>query len=543
MKSDLDRGYSQYWRKNNSPVEMRELAFLLKALRKVASHITDWVKPVEWDKISFSGDKNKILLDLSFVAGQYPVPPEKVGVLVGWVAHEAFHTREMTDMVLYKAREYKKEFSSEEKAAFLELIGAGEDVYINYKARGTIWEFYLERMWRWYYPRIKGDDASSLRLLLDLWRKIFFQEQFTLPPELTPYQEPLNLLITYGQRLIETSEEDSPAQRAEERFKIYCELWPLFHPFVKNWGDTLDSGNLPLFHHDFVPEYSSVPRRMDLEELEEILADQEEDLSSRIRAMVEDKSHAIPTVFWEKQTTPCNVLPDPSISRKLKSIFESLEQKNKVNLRFINRGLLFGKLDGRRLHKTFIDGKVFKEKEYEGSKLWEITILVDGSRSMVIDKHEKVIDNWYNVEKTFCPLQEAAKGYENPVNLFAYYEQAGRCFVANLLQNNRLYTIFPKGKTPSGQAIMAVALSLKKGPRTKNLLLHITDGEANCGIDVVEAVQYCEKQGIDLMTIGCGYDEELKDYFVMNYNNVYLMDNFEELPNALETLLKRTLLK
>lgn len=541
MSADLARGYSEYWRKNNSPVEMWELAFLLKSLKKAARYVMDRVKPVEWEGISFSGEKEKILLDPSFVAGQYPVPPGKVDALVGWVVHEAFHSREMSDMVLYKAREYAKESSIVERTTLLELVAAGEDIYVHHVARGTIWEFYLERMWRWYYPRVKRDNGSPLTLLLDLWRKLFFQQQFTLPPEFVSFEEPLNLLINYGQRLIKTAEEDSPSQRAVERFNVYCELWPLFHPFVKDWGASLNSPNLPLSHYDFIPEDFSVPRKIDLEELKETLASEEEDLTSRIRAMVEDKSSVIPTFFWEEQT-PCNMLPDPGITRKLKFIFESLKQKNKVNLRSVNRGLLFGKIDSRRLHKAFIDGKLFKEKEYHQNQCWNVTILVDASRSMVIDKREVLNDNWYNVQKTFCSLYEAAKGYKNTINLFAYYEQAGRCFVSRLLRNNRLYTTFPKGKTPSGQAIMAVALNLNRSQRIKNLLIHITDGETNCGIDVAEAVEYCEKKRINLMTIGCGYDEKIKDYFLTNYKNVYLMNNFEELPVALEVLLKRTLL-
>lgn len=550
MISNLASGYSEYWRKNNSPVEKWELAFLLKSLKKAARHVTDKVKPVEWEGIS-SSEEEKILLDPSFVIGQYPVPPGKVDALVGWVVHEAFHSREMSDLIWYKAREYAKEFSIAERATLLELVAAGEDIYVHNVARGTIWEFYLERTWKWYYPRVKKDYGSVLTFLFDLWRKSFFQQQFTLPPELAPLGEPLNLLIEYGQRLIRTAEEGSPSQRAIARFDLYQELWSLFHPFVQDWEASLISV-LPYVDNSQEDEGEtgletganqvdfSVPRKIDFDALREMLT-REEDLTSQIRAMVEDKSSVIPTFFWEEQI-PCKVLPDPGIARKLKFIFESQKQKNKVNLRSVNRGLLFGKIDGRRLHKAFIDGKLFKEKEYNQNQYWNVTILVDASESMAIDKREVKNNNWYNAQKTFCSLYEAAKGYKNIINLFAYHEQGGRCYVSNLLRNNRLFTTVPKGKTPSGQAIMAAALNMSRDQRKKNLLIHITDGESNCGVDVSEALKCCEKRKINLITIGCGYSEKIRDYFITKYKNVYLMNNLEELPVALEVLLKRTLL-
>jgi hypothetical protein len=533
----LTSGYSEYWRKNSSPVEKWELVFLLKSLKKAALYVTDRVKSVEWKGISFSEEKEKILLDPSFVIGQYPVPPGKVDALVGWVVHEAFHLREMSDLVLYKAEEYAKEFSIAEKTALLELAAAGEDIYVNNAARETIWKFYLERMWKWYYPRVKKDYGLPLTWLFDLWRSSFFKQKFTLPPEFVPFEEPLNLLIEYGGRLLETAEEDSPSQRAIDRFNVYQELWSLFYPFVKDWGADL---SFSLSHYDITREDASTPRKIDIEELREILA-REEDLTSRIRLIAVDKPSVIPT-FWGKEKIPCSVLPDLGVVRKLRFIFESQKQKNKVVLRSVNRGLLFGKIDGRRLHRVFIDGKLFKRREYNQDQYWNVTILVDASRSMAIDKREVSNDNWYNVQKTFCSLYEAAKGYKNKINLFAYYEQAGRCYVSSLLQGNRLYTTFPRGRTPSGQAIMAVALNMNYDRGKKDLLIHITDGESNCGIDVAEAVEYCEKRKINLVTIGCGYNEKIKDYFLTNYKNIYLMDNFEELPVALEVLLKRTLL-
>jgi len=114
--------------------------------------------------------------------------------------------------------------------------------------------------------------------------------------------------------------------------------------------------------------------------------------------------------------------------------------------------------------------------------------------------------------------------------------------LSNLLKNNRLYTLSPRGKTPSGQAIMAVALNMNKGYRKRDLLVHITDGESNCGIDVSEAIRYCEKKGVKIITIGCGYNEQIRDYLRKTYKNIYFMKDFQELPEALENLFRKTII-
>ncbi|RLJ01392.1 MAG: hypothetical protein DRP08_05565, partial [Candidatus Aenigmatarchaeota archaeon] len=159
--------------------------------------------------------------------------------------------------------------------------------------------------------------------------------------------------------------------------------------------------------------------------------------------------------------------------------------------------------------------------------------------SMSINKNKAASDNWYNVQKTFASLFEAAKGYHNKVQLYAYYEQAGRCFISTLLKGNRLYTLSPRGKTPSGQAIIGVAMNMLRDAKRNNLLIHITDGESNCGIDVSEAIRYCKKKLINLVTIGCGYNESIREYLKDTYKDIYFMKDFSQLPDAIEYLLKK----
>ncbi|RLB12901.1 MAG: hypothetical protein DRG39_00635 [Deltaproteobacteria bacterium] len=548
MGTDLSRSYSDYWRRNLSSIESRELVYLLKALKKVARHVSSRVKPIEWKGISVF-DEGKIVLDLSYVLGEYPVPPVKVDALVGWVVHETLHVREMSSFVLYKARGYSKGFPMAQKRIFLQMIEAGEDIYVNHVAKGSIWEFYLNRAWKDYYPRIRRDKDSIISILFDIWRKTFFQEGFRPPLGLSPLKGALDLLQDFGHRLLAISKEKSVMEKALQRFSLYQEMWSSIYPLVRDWERSLITDFPDLDATDMYKDEESgsgsdepdisLPRR-DIEQLKEMLVEQEEDLTSQIRAMVKDGSSVMPTFFWEEDI-PCDIMPDPGTVKKIRAVFESQRQKSRRFLHSVNRGLPFGKIDSRRLHRLFIDGRLFKEKEYEHRHYWNIVILVDASISMSINKNKADADNWYNVQKAFSSLYEAAKGYRNIIQLYAYYEQAGRCFVSNLLKNNRLYTLSPRGKTPSGQAIMAIALNMNKGHRKKDLLIHITDGESNCGIDVSEAIRYCERKGIRMITIGCGYNEQIRDYLSKTYKNIYFMKDFQELPEALENLLRKTL--
>ena len=547
MGTDLKSCYSDFWRRNTSPAENRELVYLLKALKKAARYVSPKIKPIEWKGISIF-DKGKIVLDLSYVLGRYPVPPEKVDALVGWVVHESFHIKEISSFVLYKAKEYSKGLPLMQQGIFLQMIDAGEDIYVNHLAKGSVWEFYLKRAWKDYYPRIKKDKDSIISILFDMWRKSFFQEGFRLPLGLSFLETALDYLIDLGHRLFKTSKQRTIMERAIQRFHLYKETWPLFYPLVRDWERSLiaDFPEIDLDSLDVHEEESgsdesdiSIPRR-DIEQLKEmIMAD--EDVTSQIRALARDGADAMPTFFWEEDI-PCDITPDPGIVKKIRSVFESQRQKSKRILHSVNRGLPFGKIDSRRLYRVFIDERPFKEKEYERIYYWNIVILVDASISMAINKNKTNTDNWYIVQKTFSSLYEAAKGYENTVQIFAYYEQAGRCFVSRLLKNNRLYTLSPRGKTPSGQAVMAIALNMNAGYRKKDLLIHITDGESNCGIDVADAIRYCKKKGINMVTIGCGYNEQIRDYLSNTYKNISFMKDFQELPEALERLLRKTLI-
>ena len=173
------------------------------------------------------------------------------------------------------------------------------------------------------------------------------------------------------------------------------------------------------------------------------------------------------------------------------------------------------------------------EKQYDPRSIWDVTVLVDASSSMVT--------YWKLIEKIFATLVEAWRTYQNELELFAYAEYEGTCTITNLYRQGRLFTIQPGGNTPSGQAILAVASHISK-KREKRLLLHFTDGKINVGVDIDYAIDFCKKEKIDLMTIGPGTTDmfELTDKYGTGLFQI--IDSLNELPKALMNLLRYKLL-
>ena len=77
--------------------------------------------------------------------------------------------------------------------------------------------------------------------------------------------------------------------------------------------------------------------------------------------------------------------------------------------------------------------------------------------------------------------------------------------------------------------------------RRRKILIHVTDGESNFGCDVQHGIDYCQKNKIHLVTLGCGY----KDRKAMERQygkTIQFLDHFGQLPRAMERLFKWTFL-
>jgi len=560
-------GCSEYWRRNKSSLESWELAHVLTALRKVGAYIAANIKPIEWaegpsDLTDLA--KKRILVDIGMAMGEYPVPPGKMDRLVGLVAREAYRCRELSDMVWSYLKPAAEGMGAGHRRLLHDLADTGEDIYIRYAAGGRVWEIYLDRGWDLCRPGRPRDFSlpPTAACLYRIWAG--FSLAGRMPENMhADYGQPLQRLLSYTGEIAGCGRLRSNLDRCRERSRIYLEMWRSILPFVSAWEEESPPEN------DGVELRDERGRRKSLEtfenkqegddkdgrraseekpgaelaqEVRQRLGETEaRDLNREVEIVCGDKSFGVMETVFTDAATPCGTSPDQLLVRRLRRTFDLQKLRSREQFR-VNRGLHYGKIDGRRLHRSALDGRVFQKKEFSSdNNVWNITILVDASASMkgVAGTAGK---NWRVVEKTFVSLCEAAKGSGNNLNVFAYFEGGARCQISRLLYNNRLYTVSPNGRTPTGQAIIVAALKTPKDRR--RLVVHITDGEPNCGAAVERAVEFCAREGVELVTIGCYYNkDEVKNMFRQQYGDgVYLMDSLEHLPEGLESLLRKKLL-
>jgi len=562
------KAYSRYWRKNYSRLEATELATALTAMRKVAGHIGSNVKPIYWQGMSASED-NSIILNPAEVRGIYPIPFRKIDLLVGEVVREAFWCIEWGDWVKIQVKQRASPSAEGMKDYLSSFISVAEDLYIDEQVRPTVWRLYLSKYWKSIADKTERDPSlpPTASSLASLWRKEIFLQ--TLPPNLHPYYDDLiAIMLKYSDTIRDVKNLSTLAERRNKRVEIYLEMWDGISSIIKMWErlapypdgvNIQDESGPKVKMPEAGEEKEKNPDRDDPKEkeeespgLDEELAAQisfkleegESDLTQHISVAIEDPQAQQMNTTFSRAVAKCNVSVDQSQVERLKRIFQ--KQKTLIRrsrIRGIIRGVDMGKIDARRLYRVPLDGKIFKRKDISGSDYsWNIGIVADASASMA---GRGIIDRpWTVAEQTFVSLTEAAKGFFNHLEVFGYQEQTRRCNLVRLYQGGELYTIMPTGQTPTGQAIMAAAILMKKDDKRK-LIIHITDGAANCGLNVLDALEYCQKNRIELITIGCGCNLQTRQFLLERYprGTVYLMDDIRNLPEGLENLFRDRLLK
>src|SRR5665647_2216276 len=93
-----ETGYSEYWRRDKSPVEMLELAKLLHGIRKIVSHIGRNTGTVVWDGMLENAES--ITLDPSPIFGSYPIPASRADIAIGLAVQGAYRKTEWSDHCL-----------------------------------------------------------------------------------------------------------------------------------------------------------------------------------------------------------------------------------------------------------------------------------------------------------------------------------------------------------------------------------------------------------------------------------------------------------
>ena len=530
------RAISEYWRRNTSQLESVELANVLRGLRKVAGHIGQNVGRIEWAGMSGDGD-GAIVLDPSVVLGMYPVPARKFDYLVGLVTHEALHRTEWTDLVWKKLDDIFREMSISDKIIFQKIIYTGEDIYIDQISGRSILGDYTAQARDLAMEMARqslkaGVTVEELALLW--WRRAFGEDGAS-----ASYGEALDILDGLTRHLMEVGGSGKGVTgRCELRRDLYIDVWGKVKDLIGTWRvldkmlywypSEVGGEEKSRFDKDKAGKASKLSKEVVMD-IEARLAVDSSDITPLIRSVVgEDNGEVVPTSRWDFNMMAHPVLDQKMISR-LKAIFQTYADRKTV----ISRGLSSGKVDRRRLYRAPISGRCFLDKQKIPVLDWNICLLVDASGSMRGPK-------WRMVENATGNMHRAFRGFRNRLQAYGYFEVEGICMVSRLINGSDLLSIPPSGQTASGQAIIAAAYFMPQDTR-RRFLIHITDGQANCGCDVQYGIDYCKAQGIHLVTLGISS----KDRAVMEDQygkSIQFLDHFGQLPSALENLLKWTLL-
>ncbi len=543
MTKEPREGMSAFWRKNTSSLEAVELANLVRALRKVVGHLGAGAPGVEYAGIA-GGGSPAIMVDPSRVMGAYPVPPDRVDLLTGEVVHEALLVMEWSERVWKTLDHCCAAMEGIPLIKFQKIVKTAEDIYVDSILEGTMLGEYVavarHKVLHGAASRaVLSKSGSSFDALILLWWAASFGEPGNFVPD-ARHDEAHGLLLglTGELRRLIGSHTGTLAQCAL-RSDLYKELWKRIAPMVRDLA-LIDrrlfrvTGSQQNTRPDKGRRAQralctgSLPAGL-LCDIEAHLAATSTDITPLIRRVVgPDGDDVVPTSRWDF-TIPAHPVVDHVMASRIGAVFRAYSAREAL----VSRGLSSGRIDARRLHRAGVTGRCFKYLDTRPAMDWNVTLLIDASGSMRGAK-------WRLVENTVSTLHRALSGYRNSLSAYAYFEADGICMISSLIKEGRVLSVPPCGKTASGQAIIAAALSMPKALRHR-LLIHITDGESNYGADVSAGIGFCRAQGIDLVTLGCGCRDQ--EAMLAQYGGtIEFIRGFGALPQAIERLLRRTFL-
>ena len=538
------KGDSNYWRVTRSGSEAFELAGVLRSLTTVVGHIGMNVGRITWaGDISLDADRESIVLQPDFIMGDYPVPPGKMDVLTGVCIHEALRQSEWSGFtwkeVMKQDPSFDKRSNFIKKDILWKLFGAGENIYLEQCVSKNILGDYTRHARKILILGLLRDPKRNPTSwhLFDLWEQTLL-DGVSYDNLHSLYDEPLNYLIKNSKKFepIAANRNQSVTIRCKNRAEVYLEMFAAIEPMIKKWerdpvsffeyGKTKirkkkkKKEKKTIVHHAISPD---LWEDIDLE-----LSRGSKDLTPLIKKVCNNDPNVVRTTM-SNFTIPASAAANRQLVGRLKNIFQYYAQRVKK----INRGLESGKIDRRKLYRALIDRRCFKIEQMLPEFAWNFSVVVDASMSMAGFK-------WRVVENTMTSLRKSLEGYQNKLKIYGYFEWDGVCMVSELLRDNILYSIAPTGRTPSGQAIIAAAMFMPRKTKQRKFILHITDGESNAGADVGYALDYCQQENIEIMTLGCSYTD--KDKLIKQYGKqLQFLDTIDELPRALERLFQRIL--
>ena len=543
-----ENGYSEFWRRDKSPIEPVELVKLLVAIRKLSTFIGRNVGEIVWSGMELD---DAIALDPTPIMGTYPVPAARTDLMVGIMVQEAYkkiewseRLREIVKVRLQLMPQYEYKFD-----LFFSLC---ENVYVDGLANKNVFGHYAEaaRTWRILKTLRTLINPPTVSEMLHLWWRLAadrnadkYKEGYTdrtsggLVTRKTLdkfYKKPIELL----NGMLPALHQDCPAipsvvGRSEYRLELYFSFWNKLLKYIKFWpGDRSDRFMIPdMGDEDLAQEeeekkaikativsYASL--------IERSLPQKNRDFTEQVKGNVAN-AEGVVRIEGNDIVMMARNRVDRALLRKLEQVVRTATERRSI----FNRGLSSGKIHRRRLYRAYTTGAVFQQKKHEFDLRKNVVLLIDATGSMADPS------KWDKAEMIYQTLFTAIQAYSANARLFAYNEVRNACRITELYRGGNMLMVLPHGKTASGEAIIATALSTKTLGR-KTLLIHITDGASNWGCGVSDAITYCKNNGVSLLTLGisCGFaaKQSLKDEYG---KLVKFVDKTEQLPQLFGELI------
>jgi len=548
-------GLSSFWRRDTSPVEALELGKLLVSMRKIASYIGRNVGNIYWLGMNYV---DGIGINAAPILGSYPLPAVKTDLIVGQTIQKTYQKIEWSERFKKLATSQLKGSTTYSRIGVFNLLfDVCEKVYVDGLSNLSVLGCYTEKAREWEISERSKEflQPPTIIELLYIWWEIAADRSRTrykneykdtsvsglisgLSLE-SFYKEPLLLLNSIVDQLInECPKISGVTERGQFRLKLYASIWPDFFKYTRFWpmdreemirqspeirndieaGDADDSAdNAKNIVHSF----------QDL--IEKAIKKKNPDFTEAVRENVENAEEVVSIEGGDVVLQAGNKV-DKKLLQSLKMIIKTAAQRKTI----YNRGLKAGKIDRRRLYRAGTTGTVFQLRKDQFELPNDIVFLVDATGSMAEPT------KWSQSETVWQTLFSAAKIFNRNARILAYNEVRDKCFFTELFSKGVFYSVTPHGKTDSGEAIIATGCRLKRTNK-KPFIIHITDGASNWGCGVSDAIKFCEKKRINLLTLGIGCGPSNKQSLRKEYGRlVQFLDNMADLPGLVKSLLRHS---
>jgi hypothetical protein len=546
-----EEGYSEFWRRNKSPIETYEMARLLTGMRKVASYVGRNIGDIIWSGMEGTG---AIAIDPTPLMGQYPVPAAKTDRIIGHTIRKAYQKAEWSERFAELAQTRAK-LPIRYAYKFQLFYTMSENVYLDCLSNRTVLGYYTEAHRK--HTILHSFDAAShpptISELLNIWWDLAADrggEAYKAPyvdrsarsvsPQMNLekfYKKPIDLMNTMVGRLVEECPKiQGVTERGNFRVDLYLSLWPELFDIIKFWATHSKDPFLllrkvgknvlgPEGHENRPP-----PPVYFSKEVQKILPKRTIDFTDRVAEMVFEEEKEPVRVESNDIVMPGRNRLNKKLLHNLQFVIKTAAQKNTL----FNRGLKTGKIDRRRLYRAPTTGTIFQMGKDEFELVNDIILLVDATGSMATP------NRWEKAEEIYQTLFTAIKSFNKNARLFAYNEVKSVCRLTELYLNDKFYSVFPHGKTASGEALIATALTLK-GRHKRPFIIHLTDGASNWGCGVESAIAVCRRGNINLLTLGIGCSEDNKKQLIIEYGKlVQFVDDIDSLPHLIRALLNKS---